>query len=397
MPEQVNSASAKVYFHGTHRVRSPEETWETIEPILSTFGITRIADVTGLDIVGIPVYTAYRPLARTLSVSQGKGSTSLSARISAAMEAIELWHAEYAWTRPDIRSAPAADLNLPYQLDQLGNLAQSLLNDHVPLDWSVARGVRSGTEVPVPFSLVHLALTPSPTWTPSGLASSSNGLASGNSYQEAVAHAFYEVIERDAIAQLTSSGRDGRITVDPATVSDPTCAELIAKILSNGMFFEIALVPNRWRIPCFVAHLWSQDFPTLAAGAGAHSAPGVALSRAVTEAAQSRLTAISGSREDLAPMYSHVRRGEVTEPAPAPDLVPFAEVTGSFTVGFDDVGAEVAWLGSTVEAQAGTEPVVLDLSTRRDFAVVKLICPGLSAPPGHDIPFAVRRALPRTS
>ena len=65
-----------------------------IQPRLARYGITRIADVTDLDVIGVPVYMGVRPLGTTLSVSQGKGMTHLSARVGAAMEAIEWWAAE---------------------------------------------------------------------------------------------------------------------------------------------------------------------------------------------------------------------------------------------------------------------------------------------------------------
>ena len=79
---------------GTHRVRSPAETWSVLRGLLPRAGITRVADVTALDRLGIPVCQAVRPASRNLSVSQGKGATPEAARVSAAMEAIELWHAE---------------------------------------------------------------------------------------------------------------------------------------------------------------------------------------------------------------------------------------------------------------------------------------------------------------
>lgn len=57
--------------------------------LLRRFGITRVGDVTGLDIIGIPVWFAARPNSRGLSVSQGKGLFADQARLSAIMEAIE--------------------------------------------------------------------------------------------------------------------------------------------------------------------------------------------------------------------------------------------------------------------------------------------------------------------
>jgi ribosomal protein S12 methylthiotransferase accessory factor len=86
--------SDKAFLRGTHRVCSPEETWERIQPAFGPAGLTRVADVTRLDVIGIPVFQAVRPRSRNLSVSQGKGATPMAARVSAAMEALELWHAE---------------------------------------------------------------------------------------------------------------------------------------------------------------------------------------------------------------------------------------------------------------------------------------------------------------
>ena len=62
--------------------------------IVGPLGISRLADVTGLDRIGIPVVMACRPNARSLAVSQGKGLDRDAARASALMEAIELYHAE---------------------------------------------------------------------------------------------------------------------------------------------------------------------------------------------------------------------------------------------------------------------------------------------------------------
>jgi ribosomal protein S12 methylthiotransferase accessory factor len=71
-------------FNGS-RVRPPEQTWNAIKPRLREFGITRVGEVTGLDRIGLPVWIAIRPNARTLSVSQGKGLDDTAARVSAAM------------------------------------------------------------------------------------------------------------------------------------------------------------------------------------------------------------------------------------------------------------------------------------------------------------------------
>src|SRR4051794_8815571 len=57
-------------------------------------GVTRLADITGLDRIGVPVFHAVRPLSRALAVSQGKGFTSVAAQIGALMESVESAYAE---------------------------------------------------------------------------------------------------------------------------------------------------------------------------------------------------------------------------------------------------------------------------------------------------------------
>jgi ribosomal protein S12 methylthiotransferase accessory factor len=58
------------------------------------FGISRIANITHLDILGFPVYIGLPPRGKTLSVSAGKGLTHVDSIVSAAMESIEIDVAE---------------------------------------------------------------------------------------------------------------------------------------------------------------------------------------------------------------------------------------------------------------------------------------------------------------
>ena len=84
----------KIYKEGTHRAVGPGETLARIRPLLGRMGITRLANVMGLDTIGIPVAQAVRLNAKSLSVAQGKGANLECALVSAAMESIESYHAE---------------------------------------------------------------------------------------------------------------------------------------------------------------------------------------------------------------------------------------------------------------------------------------------------------------
>ena len=86
--------AAKGFTGSTHRLVSPEETLSRVGPYLPVMGITRVANVTGLDSVGIPVVMVTRPNSRSVSVSQGKGVDLAAAKASGVMESIESYHAE---------------------------------------------------------------------------------------------------------------------------------------------------------------------------------------------------------------------------------------------------------------------------------------------------------------
>src|SRR2546428_13701976 len=88
------AGTSKLDLGGTIRHCSPQETLARVRPLFPMFGITRLANVTGLDRIGIPVWLCIRPNARCLSVSQGKGLDDDLARVSAVLGAIGLPHAE---------------------------------------------------------------------------------------------------------------------------------------------------------------------------------------------------------------------------------------------------------------------------------------------------------------
>jgi ribosomal protein S12 methylthiotransferase accessory factor len=366
--------SLTVFRSGTHRVRLPEETWDVIVPKFPRFGITRIADVTGLDTAGIPVAMAVRPLARSLSVAQGKGQTTVLAKVSAAMESLEHWHAEQAPPAVVARHVPGGELNLPYRVSELDTLPGALVGDRTPLDWVAATGLAGGGDTMVPLDLVCLTRPDRWRWMPAGFNRSSNGLASGNSLPEAALHALYEVVERDALRTREDDGRSRG--VDPDTVHDPGCAAMLARLRAAGLVFGIEHVANRFAVPCFSAWIWSEDLPVTCLGFGAHLAPEVALSRAVTEAAQSRLTAIVGSREDLPPVYHHVRHGADERPSAVSATASWAEIIEGSGGGGAGPADDLAAVSATVAEVIGYEPLLVDLSTDADFAVVKIIVPG---------------------
>ncbi|GGZ70023.1 YcaO-like family protein [Streptomyces bluensis] len=380
----------KAFFDGTHRTRHPGETWAAIRPVLSTYGVTRVADVTGLDDIGIPVTMAVRPLARTLSAAQGKGATLDAARVSGALEAVEAWHGERA-VPATIERAPAEALRLPYPVTALEAHPGSMLTSRTVLDWITARSAVDGTPVPVPSACVRLGREVHGRWRLHLPSASTNGLASGNTTAEAVTHALYEVIERDAVSDLTSPAPEGRpVRIDPGTVTDPHCAALIERVHAARAWLELWHLPSRFGVPVMAAYLWREDQPALlVSGAGAHLDAHVALSRAITEAAQSRLTAMTGSREDIHPAtYQEAgHRGPGTAGDPGAD---WARLTAGYTLGFTTDEREAGHLAARIAGVTGAAPLVVDLTHGPNetgvFSVVKVVAPHLRYDSRHVIP-----------
>jgi ribosomal protein S12 methylthiotransferase accessory factor len=377
----------KVFFDGTHRVRSPELTLELITPLLGEFGITRLADVTGLDVLGVPVVMAVRPLASTLSVAQGKGATLLLAKVSAAMESIEFWHAENAVPPPSVLARPATGLSLGYQFQDLSPDRSTLMTPHTALDWVAGRTVPSGRPALVPRGLVQLGRYSRDDWLMCMPNATTNGLASGNTRAEAIVHALYEVIERDAVSELARVPAGQRAYIEPASVRDACCAASIAAIQEAEAWMEIVSAPNRFGLPCFVTYLWREDMPAaMAVGSGAHSDPAVALSRAITEAAQSRLTAIVGTRDDLPARAYAQPHADIARPVSPAGRAGWEASIADFSPSFRTDDDEAAWAGGQIAALTGYEPIVVDLGTRPELAVVKVLCPGTAFRARHDIP-----------
>ena len=72
------------------RTKTVQETLSTILPISRDIGITRLADITDMDVLRIPNFSAVLPGTEDyIWVYSGKGATRLDAKASALMESIE--------------------------------------------------------------------------------------------------------------------------------------------------------------------------------------------------------------------------------------------------------------------------------------------------------------------
>jgi len=372
-----------------------ERVLASVEPLYAEVGITRVANVTGLDIIGIPVWQAIRPNSRGLAVSQGKGLTDALAKVSAVMESIESWHAERAELPCRIESfaglAPTGRVIDPVALNRDIN---GTYNPFAPIPFCAATDLRTNDQWWVPFELVHANMVV-PFVAGSGMfARNTNGLASGATLVEAVLHGLCEVIERDshAVWNLGTSALATETRIDPDAIVDPSSASLIERFRDAHLDILLWDLTSDVGIPCVRAAVWDRQAdldlnPAAASGGfGCHPDPRIAMTRALTEAAQSRLTVISGARDDLTrKRHGAVRRTEVYDfwNEVAADRTP---CTWAYAVpATTTVEADLEAILERMSRVGLTQVLVLDLS-RADWPinVARVLVPGSEGP--HSTP-----------
>jgi len=376
----------KSYCCETERLVAPEETLLRARPFLPQMGITRIANVTGLDRIGIPVVMVCRPNSRALAVSQGKGLTLAAAKASGLMESIETYHAERI--NLPLKLGSYEELRHSHRLADVNRLSRprdSIFHPELPLLWIQGYDLLQKEPVLVPFEMVHANFT---TPRPSGagcFSQTSNGLASGNHLLEAISHGICEVVERDATTLFSLRGREAqlRLRLDLATVDDRDCREVLDKLERAGMTVAVWDTTSDVGIPSFMCLFADLACAALGRvedylGYGCHPTRRIALLRALTEAVQMRLTIISGSRDDLDPVHyrgeaEHGRSLEWLDAAGP--LRRYQDVLEKSSDTFDE---EISWELARLQAVGIESVVVVDL-TRPEFGlpVTRVIIPGL--------------------
>ncbi len=380
-------ASRKRYLTDTHRMREPVETLAVVRDHLPRMGITRIANLTGLDRIGLPTVMVTRPNSRSVAVALGKGLSLEAAEASGVMEAIETWHAEhivlpvrlatYTNIRNDVRLA---------DIDRLPKVMGAQFDPDARMLWIEGTDLTDEASRWVPYEMVDTDYTAEPLVGRHIFPRSTNGLASGNVTLEATCHAICELIERDATTLWHLGPETARI--DPSTIDDPRCLEALGRFTAADIDVGIWETTSDIGVPSFRCTICETgDRPShIGIGDGCHPDRAIALLRAMTEAAQTRLTYISGARDDLMPdeftasalrdKWTYIR--SVTDRC-APTLR-FSDGPNRSTGSFED---DLDWLLARLASTGLDQVVAVDLSREDiDISVVRVVIPGLEAP--HD-------------
>lgn len=267
-----------------------------------------MAQQTGLDTIGIPCFAAIRPNARTLAVNQGKGGDDTAAQLSAIMEAIEYAVAEAPVT-PRI-TASIGQLHssgLDYFVPMRLLPRDHQIDNSLQMNWVLGQCLTTGAAVHVPADSVALVPTSD---APLPFSQSSNGLAAGFSFEEAVVHALCELIERDASTtwSISQQRHSAKTAIAPQDIADPSARRCLDQVYGAGFRLMAFDLTTDLGVPAVMALLWSgraRNYFDVASGICAHPSASRAFVGAVEEAAQTRISNIAGARDDIDPQEYH--------------------------------------------------------------------------------------------
>jgi ribosomal protein S12 methylthiotransferase accessory factor len=366
----------KKYKDDTHRAIPPEETLKRADAKLPAAGITRVADITNLDRIGIPVFSSIRPMADrgAISVYNGKGATPTEARVSAMMEGLERYSAEIRDRQLRIDSFSRLD----GALDPRDLILPADAEPDAMIPWTTGWDIMNDEEILVPANAVF---HPLPVEYKRLFRTNTSGLASGNVIEEAIFHGLAEVIERDAWALVEATRKTGPLICD---VEDEQAKGLLDKFEAAEVDVYLRDITSDIGVATCAAaadDVRLRDPTLLTTGMGTHTCSAVAVLRALTEVAQSRLTQIHGAREDTTTAdfrkqigYDRTKRlnkhwFEGSEKKAFSDIESFES---------DDFLQDIRYMLKKLEAAGLDRVIVVDL-TREEIGlpVVRVIVPGL--------------------
>lgn len=348
--------------------------------------VTRIADITPLDVLGTPVFASVTPLARDLTTHLGKGMDKETARVSAVMEAVERVSAEELegesrWaTYVELTSSGARVADpLSFDLPPLTSYRPDSL-----FEWVEGWELVSARPI---WVLADLARSPAQEGILDQV--DTNGLAAGFTRGRAVRSAILEIVERDAVSQhhfFQQYGHEGdvgpgrrRIDLDSLPPIPKALAErakkaslkLILEDLTTDL--EIPVISSTLIDPSFSGA--TGPMPLVVEGWGADLLAGAAVTHAILESFQSRLGVIHGARDS----YNQVppsRRGTEQNFWKVVAEHDFSTIPD---VNSPDLETEIEFILKKLESAGLTQAIVIDISRKSlGLPVVRVRVPGLS-------------------
>ena len=415
----LNLVSRKKHISAvTSRVKPVKETVKTVAPLCRTIGVTRIADITHMDILSIPNYSAILPGTEDyIWVYSGKGTTKLEAKASVMMECVERYCSLPKHFDKKIIQGSYDELSKSYPTLHPNEVVEPVRFEYtsdMPMDFIFGFDLFSNKEIIVPASLSLFRYSPKlPSINPFAY-HHTNGLASGNVIEEAICHALCEVIERDAtsLAQLRTSAipfnflhqihnslvaNDYPLSplpmnkfvddfgvfpdVDISELHFEAAERLIERFSHARIPLIIKDITSDIGIPTFNASSieWlTHNYGYLTEGHGAHIDARIALLRAITEVSQTRAANIQGARDDLRKITfgeNNTDDKRSWQFMRSKSTVKFSSIKSLFN---EDILDDIKYILSALKRAGLTKAIIVDLTNDNiGIPVVRAIVPGL--------------------
>jgi ribosomal protein S12 methylthiotransferase accessory factor len=284
----------KKFLAGTHRAKQPGETIAEMEPLMRRIGAVDLVECTEKDRHAIPCFAVIRRRAGPgiLQVHVGRGLDPEEAQASAMAMAIERFSAEYQGDPMELAAYEA--IGIKRAVDPRDLILSRDPGMGEKIHWTRSFDLLSGAEISVPSNAVYLPYNT--LGMAQGLfASDPNGLAAGNTPNEAILYGLLEVLERDALSRAERNHSLGkRLTPGAST----PVQDLLSRYEKAGIAIHLWLVEGLTRIPTVAAaadDLVTKDPALLVMGAAAHPSPEVAATQALIEVAQRRAMHLQGA------------------------------------------------------------------------------------------------------
>lgn len=372
----------KVYILETHRSKTPADTLQFVGRIKETAGMLSFRNATEVDRIGIQVFTCdrIRPDG-SMTSHTGKGVSPIQAQVSITMEAIERYSSEFRDEYRD-RLVQGSFNNLKSKFNILNpqEMILSQASDYTHesvIHWAWGCDLAGEEDILVPACAVYHPYHEDPVLL---MNTHTNGIAAGNTMEEAVIHGLAEVIERDAwsIAQYSRKFHDAIFIEDSEEnqfiigifeMFEKAGIEIVAKDLTTDAGMPVVAAFSRDLVHRTMAPI---------DGFGAHVDPRVATVRALLEIATTRALFIQKygleGMCEMVPLY--MRHGEEEDPrfyAYHQKGIKELEVGYSSDI-FEDIKNTISKLRA-----AGLNRVIAVDLTRSDVGIptVRMIVPGM--------------------
>ena len=374
----------KVYILETHRSKTPESTLRFIEKVKETAGMLSFRNASDVDRIGISVFTCDRIRPDGSKTSHtGKGVSPIQAQVSITMEAIERYCSEFReeYGGKLVRGSFARLEKNSNVLDPQELILSRLSNyqHDKEIDWIWGHDLSKDEEILVPACAVYHPFHQDDAFL---FSTHTNGIAAGNTYEEAIIHGLAELIERDAwsIARYTHNFNDAlfledepgnRFIINVLERFEKAEIEIVTKDLTTDLDVPVVAAFSRDLV-------YREMFPI--DGFGAHLDPRVAMVRALLEIATTRALflqkyGLEGLCE-TSPLY--LQQGEGCEDDPrfyAHHQKSLRELDRGYS---DDILQDVRTMIARLSARGLHRVIAVDL-WRDDIGMptVRMIVPGL--------------------